>query len=80
MATLIKKTAVVCKDAYEFRTLTKLTHKVDLDEYYHITSLELLKMLDDVAAVVYLKSAKELDDFSAIVEEVHNRGVSQKWQ
>jgi hypothetical protein len=80
MASLIKRTAVICDDVVEFDELTRFRHKEGVEEYIHVTTVDVLKSIDILTNVIYLGSATKLDEFAALRAAVSERGVSERWQ
>ena len=80
MASLVKKTAVICLTQEEFELESQLRHKEGVHEFFHVTTLYELNNIDVLTNVIFLASAKDLEQFSEIGAEVGMKGVSQKWQ
>jgi hypothetical protein len=80
MASIIKKTAIVCADVMEFEDLTKFRHKEGVEEYIHVDTLADLETIDILTNAVYLRSAKDLEEFTQIKAAIGAKGVSERWQ
>lgn len=80
MASVAKKTAIVCLTEDEFEEKTKFRNVKDVHEFYHVTTLNGLNVMDFVTNVIFLNTAKELSEFQDIVNHVKELGITQTWQ
>lgn len=80
MAQLVKQTAVICHDVFEFTELTQFRHKEGVEEYFHVATVDDLNRIDMLTNIIYLRSAKLLEEFHELKEAASKKGVSERWQ